>query len=311
MTRRTNRLWRVRKSTAALSVFALTALALTGCSAAPSFNGESCERDSSDGLAAAVEVTGELGSPRIDMAAPVRTESDAYADLIVGDGQAMTADNQSAIVALTLANGETGQTLGEPSLALLNSTEAAKTPGLETILPCVTEGSRVVFSLPTNDLGGSAAQFGMGADENVIIVADFLTVALPKAEGADVFNTKRGLPSVVRAPDGRPGIIIPDSDAPTEVVTETLIEGDGDVVGEASPLFQLTAVNWDDRQVLTTTWDGPVSVDSASLPADVLAAVQAATVGSQVLVVLPGEGEQSAQAFVVDILGLLPPELAG
>ena len=300
----------MRKSTAAFSVIALTALALTGCSAAPSFNGESCERDSSPGLAAAVDVTGDLGSARVDMATPVRTESAAYADVIVGDGTAVTTENQTSIVSLTLLNGETGETLGAPTMALLNEAEAAKTPGLEQILPCATQGSRVVYSLPTNDLGdGGAAQVGMQADENIIIVADFVYVALPQAQGADVFNTKRGLPSVVRAPEGRPGIIIPDSEAPTELVTETLIEGDGEVVGESQPMFHATAVDWSNRSVLTTTWDGPVSVDPSGLPADVLAAVQEATIGSQVMVVVPGSGDQSAQAWVVDVLGVVPPEL--
>ena len=106
MTRRPNRLGRVRKSSAALSVLALSALALTGCSAAPSVAGASCERDSSSNLADAVDVTGDIGAAQIDFAAPLRTDGAEYADLIVGDGTAVTTDNQTSIVAIEPKEGD-------------------------------------------------------------------------------------------------------------------------------------------------------------------------------------------------------------
>ena len=302
----------MRKSSAALSVIALTALALTGCSAAPSFNGASCERDSSPGLEAAVDVTGDLGTPRVDMVTPVRTSEFAYADVIVGDGRAVTASNQNLIAAFTLYRGDTGEEVGAAT-QLWDSTAAAQVlPGMDAALPCVTDGSRVVTSVPASDIDPSVTtQLGLNADDSIIAVVDVLYVALPKAEGHDVFNTQRGLPSVVRATDGRPGVIIPDGDAPTETVTETLIEGDGEAVGDGFAMFHSTVVSWDDRSVLSTTWDGPLSIDPSALPAPVVEAVQAATVGSQILVVVPGEAGASATAYVVDVLGVVPPELAG
>lgn len=301
----------MRTSLAAFSALALTAIALTGCTPAPSFDGESCDRASSSGLADAVEVTGELGAPQVAVAAPLRTEGSAYADLIVGDGRTISAENQSAIISLAFVNGETGTVLGAPTITLMDSVEAAKTPNLETALRCATEGSRVVFSLPTNDLDGAAAQLGMGEDENVIMVADILSVPLAKAEGTNVFNTQRGLPSIVRAPDGRPGIIVPDSAAPTELVTETLIAGDGPVVGDSTPLYHFTSLAWDTRQVITTTWDAPASVGVDGLPDAVAEAIQGATVGSQVLIVIPGQDDLSAEVYVVDVLGTVPAELEG
>lgn len=256
-------------------------------------------------------MTGDIGAAQIDLAAPLRTDGAEYADLIVGDGTPVTTDNQTSIVAMTLLNSETGEPIVGPSVTLFNATEAARTPGMEAIVPCVTQGSRVVYSLPTNDLGEeAAAQIGMGLDENVIVVTDFIYVALPKAEGAAVFNTQRGLPSVVRAADGRPGIIIPDDAAPTEVVTETIIEGEGEVVGDGLPMFHATAVGWNDRSVLTTTWDEPTATDPGILPAEVQTALQQAKVGSQLLVVVPDPGNQSAQAWVVDVLGIIPQELS-
>jgi peptidylprolyl isomerase len=127
-----------------------------------------------------------------------------------------------------------------------------------------------------------------------------------RAEGADVFNNARGVPTVVRAPDGRPGIIIPDSKAPTKTVTQTLIAGDGAKVGDEQPFFAYTAVGWNDRKVAESTWGKLPEADLSKLPKQVADAVKSATVGSQLLVVVPGEGDAQAVAYVVDILGSVP-----
>lgn len=293
----------MRKSSAALSVLALSALALTGCSAAPSFDGASCDRVSSENLADAVSVTGDIGAPRAELTTPVRTAELEYADVIVGDGPAVTSSKQSIIVGVAYYDGTSGQELNAGMTLWDSVTAAEQLPGIDAVLPCLTEGSRVVASVPADTLGGAAG-------DSIIAVIDVVYAALPKAEGHDVFNTANGLPNVVRAPDGRPGVIIPDGAAPSDVVTETLIEGEGEIVGDGQPMFHLTAVGWDDRQVTNTTWDGPASLDVSMFPPAVDTAVRKATIGSQVLVVIPGEGDASAQAYVVDVLGVMPPELS-
>lgn len=287
----------MRKSSAALSVIALSALALTGCSAAPSFDGASCDRSPSGNLGDAVQVSGDLGAARAELAVPVQTSGVEFADVIVGDGPVVTSSAQASVVDVTYYDGASGDKLQEGTALWDAAMLKQQAPGMEAVLTCVTEGSRVVASLPD------------GAGGTVVAVVDVLYTALPKAEGHDVFNTANNLPSVVRAPDGRPGVIIPDGAAPTKTVVETLIEGEGDVVGDGVPLYQATAVGWNDRAVQNTTWDGVAPVGLDALPAEVATAVQKATVGSQLLVVIPADGD--ATAFVVDVLGVIPPELLG
>ncbi|UNK69316.1 hypothetical protein [Microbacterium sp. H1-D42] len=299
----------MRKSTAALSALALSALALTGCSAAPSFDGASCDRSSSEGLAASVDVSGAFGTPDVSIELPVRASEVKYADLIVGDGAPITTETQNAIMTRVLVNGDTGEPIH--SAVSLWSPQSATTelPGVDEALKCATEGSRIVVAIPSGDLPeGMAEQVGLGADDSMVAVYDIRYTLLPKAEGNDVFNTTRNLPSVVRAPDGRPGIIVPDSAAPKSTITETLIAGEGEKVGDGAPMFNYTAVDWAGRSVTGTSWDGAVSLSTESLPEDVTKALSKATIGSQVMVVVPGEAG-AATVYVVDILGVIPEEL--
>ncbi|CAI7673615.1 unnamed protein product [Penicillium discolor] len=61
----------------------------------------------------------------------------------------------------------------------------------------------------------------MGQDDIAVFVIDVVDAFLPKAEGTLQFNDAQGMPTVVRADDGTPGIIIPDSAAPDEQVVQT------------------------------------------------------------------------------------------
>ena len=299
----------MRKTTAALSALALSALALTGCSAAPSFDGAACDRSSSSGLAAKVEVTGAFGTPQVSVELPVRASEVKYADLIVGEGEAITTRTQNAIMSRMLVNGDTGEPIHSGVSVWSPESAAGELPGVDEALKCATEGSRVVVAIPSADLPeGMAAQIGLSGDDSLLAVYDIRYTLLPHAEGDDVFNTTRGLPSVVRAPDGRPGIIVPESSAPEKPVSETLIAGDGDEVGDGAPMFHYTAVDWDGRTVTGSSWDGAVMLNTGSLPEEVTAAISEAAIGSQIMVVVPDDAD-GATVYVVDVLGVIPEEL--
>ncbi|SJN22118.1 FKBP-type peptidyl-prolyl cis-trans isomerases 1 [Microbacterium esteraromaticum] len=299
----------MRKSTAALSALALSAFVLTGCSSAPTFDGVACDRDSSATLASSVQVSGDIGAPAASLEAQVRTGHMTYTDLIVGDGRAISSDAQSAIMTRVLLNGDTGAQIHAAVNLWSPESADAELPGVDKALECATAGSRVAVALPAKDLPeGMAAQVGIGDNGSLVAIYDIQYTLRPKAEGRDVFNDARGLPTVVRAPDGRPGIIIPDSAAPEKAVVQTLIEGDGETVADGTPLFLHTAVRWADRSVAGTTWDSGPIFDTSKLPEDALKAISEATVGSQLLVVVPGEGGD-ATAYVIDVLGIVPAEL--
>jgi hypothetical protein len=301
----------VRKTTAALSALALSAIALTGCSAAtPTFDGAPCDRDSSAALETSVKVTGEFGSPEVSVETPVRSGDLTYADIITGDGRAITDDRQEAILARVLVNGTTGEPIDAQLQLWSPESAGAELPGVEKALECATAGSRIIVAIPGSDLPeGVADQIGLGAKGNLLAVYDVHYTTLAKADGSAVFNDAPGLPSVVRAADGRPGIIVPDTAAPKKAVTETLLEGEHEKVGDGTALIRSTSVAWGDRSVEQTTWDGTLT-GTDGLPSEVADAVSKARVGSQLMIVVPSEAGD-ATVHVVDVLGVVPEELTG
>lgn len=257
----------------------------------------------------AVNAAGDIGAAKVSLTSPVPTSRVIYDDLIVGDGPAVRESAQDVVGVVTLLSGTTGQVLQTGAVIwspkkmdeLLGAGGAA--------LECATEGSRVAFAIPAAELPeGMADQAGLDAHGSLVGSLDIQAVLLPKAEGRDVFNDARGLPTVVRAPDGQPGIIIPDTSAPKKVVTQTLIAGNGAKVGDSTAMFDYTSVDWNSRTMKSTSWDSGVVYDAATLPEQVMKQVAEATVGSQLLVVVPGD-KGEATAYVVDVLGVLPPEL--
>lgn len=308
--RRRNRLEGVRKTSAVLASLSLAVLALTGCTAAPAFNGAACDRDAGgDSVLSTATVSGDLGSvPDVEVFAPVKVDKTTFADVTVGDGLTLTSDFQPMVLDIAFYGGESGKQLYtsefDGDLSRVNNIDfwAQKSKGLGDVLECATGGSRVLAVLTQEDFGEQNAEsFGLAKDENVVAVIDVLDVYPSRATGDSQFNDASGLPTVVRAPDGTPGIIIPDSPAPTEAVTQTLIKGEGAEVKKGDTVVNnIMAVNWDDKSVATNTWGSAASLGAAANE------LVGATVGSQLLVVIPAAEGTPATAIVVDILGIVP-----
>ncbi|MDN3444028.1 hypothetical protein [Microbacterium sp. APC 3901] len=301
----------MRKTSAVLATLSLAVLTLTGCASAPSFAGDVCDREaaSTASVKDSVSVEGEVGeTPDVTVYSPVKGDSTSFADVIVGEGNTLTSTSQPMVLDIAFYGGESGEKLyesefnGDASRVHSISYWAERSAGLETVLECATGGSRIVAVLTPEDFGEANVEaFGLAKDENVVAIVDLQDVYLARAEGASQFNDARGLPSVVRAPDGTPGVIIPDSDAPTEAVTETLIKGDGAKVEKDSTVVtNIMAVGWDDKTVTSSSWGAEPNIGPAANE------LVGATVGSQLLVVVPEADGNPATAIVVDILGIVP-----
>lgn len=296
-----------------MATLSLAVLALTGCSSAPTFNGASCDRTThSSGIEDAVTVKGDLGTePKVTVYTPVKGTKTTYADTITGKGLPLVNGQQVMTAELSIFSGNTGDlvyaTSYDKSTGNLSNidTWSGQVPGLAKVLECVTGGSRVIASLTPKDFGAEQlSNFGLKADDHPVFVIDVVDTFRSRAEGALQFNDARGVPTVVRAPDGRPGVIIPDAAAPTSQVVQTLIEGDGDPLEKTqTPVVNVTAVNWDDKSVLNTTWGANPMLDLASSAPAVAEALVGKPVGSQILVVTPAANGAGAVAYVVDILG--------
>lgn len=322
----------MRKLPAALAAVSLAALTLTGCtsvgSPASSFDGETCERSTNTKVAEAVTVTGEFGKePKVTVPTPLHVASSSTSDVIVGEGRAVSTSSQLVAIDVALYNGTTGKKVvstefnGDLTRLSNVSSWEAQIPGLADALKCASAGSRVVAGISPSDVGEqTAAGFNLAKDDSLVAVIDVLKVFYPKAEGALQFNGALGLPTVVRAEDGRPGIIVPDATAPSDLVVQTLIKGDGPVVsGESAIRVHYTGVTWNERTVFDSSWDAVAArFDLASVIPGFAEGLTGQTVGSQVLIVVPpemGYGDQaqgeipanSTLVFVVDILGVDSP----
>ena len=275
-------------------------------------------------------MTGSIDdAPEVEVYTPFVTTQPVFFDEVVGAGAPITGDEQLVVLDVALTGGTTGESLitsgydGDLSRVFPVSQWVQTFPGFEDALTCATEGSRIVVALPPDGVESqTAAGVGLAADESAIAVVDVRKVYLPKADGGEQFNVGSGTPTVVRGPDGRPGIIVPDAAPPTELVVQTLKRGTGRVVTGDEPVrVHYTGVTWDERTVFETTWDGAAqSVDLDTMIPGFADALRGQTVGSQVMVVIPpeqGYGDQeqgaipagSTLVFVIDILGLdQPPE---
>ncbi|MGR0317751.1 FKBP-type peptidyl-prolyl cis-trans isomerase [Agromyces sp. ZXT2-3] len=299
------------------------ALALTGCASAPE---PQAEPGASSDL---VEVTGDFGdTPRVEFPTPLVPAETQCTELIEGSGDHL-ADGQQALVGLAVYNGSTGdeiQVTGfgdeEPVPVVLGANTLT---GLKTGLSCAREGSRVAVVIPPADGFGEEgnASLGIGSEDSLVVIFDVQEAFLPKANGSPRI-TRDGFPAVVTAPDGRPGITVPDEEPFETTEVEVLKQGSGETIESGDRVVvHYTGVLWDGGEVFDSSWENgaPASfvvsdgADSQVIPgfAEALIGQQ---VGSQVGVVIPpedgyGDAEQagipagSTLFFVIDILGVV------
>ncbi|TDN93019.1 hypothetical protein [Microbacterium sp. BK668] len=309
----------MRKIPAALAILGLATIGLTACGVPAGY--DACPRpESSTSAADLVTVSGDAGAePDVAVRTPFHVSETSFGDIQEGDGTALSSKNQAVVLDLQIVSGETGEVLVstpyDGDLSRVNTYDRwiQAVPAFETALECATEGTRAVVALAPGGIEAeTAASLGLGENDSAVAVVDVQKVFLPHAQGSLVYNDALGLPTVVRAPDGRPGIIVPDATAPEDLVAQTLIKGDGPAVSADEPIrVHATSVSWDDRTVLDSTWDTqPASTTLDQIVPGAAEALGEVTVGSQILVVLPaGDGSDDGSAaspgvFVIDILGV-------
>jgi hypothetical protein len=317
----------VRKIPASLAVLGLLSVGLVGCSLPGT---QACSRpDGSDPTVTdLITVSGPSDeAPEVELYTPFVTTKTVFVDDVKGEGTPISVDEQLVVLDVGITSGESGENLvtegydGDLSRVTSVSQWGDVIPAFEQALHCATEGSRVVVALAPGDIAAQTAEsIGLGDDESAVAVVDVRKVYLPKANGVNQYNVGTGLPTVVRAPDGRPGIIVPETEPPADLTVQTIKKGDGPVVTGDDPVrAHYTGLTWADQTVFETTWDtGPKSITLESMLPGFAEALTGQTVGSQVMIVIPpdeGYGDQeqgpipadSTLVFVVDILGLDQP----
>jgi FKBP-type peptidyl-prolyl cis-trans isomerase len=322
-----NRKISVRKLPALISIAAVAALALAGCSASPSAEtgaaGISCA--DSGQASEAVKVTGDAGAePTVEFESPLTTEATEVSVVTEGEGDTVATGDivelgfsvYNATSGEKMNAGGFGDDLGAP---ITLAEESSVFPALLKGVACATYGSRVAVVAPPADAFGEAGneELKVGAEDNIIFVIDVKSEIPPRANGEDQ-APEDGFPTVELAEDGAPALTIPAADAPTELKTSVLKKGDGATVSDAATVvMHYSGVVWSTGEVFDETWgkSGPTPISLASVVPGFAQGLVGQTVGSQVMIVIPpelgygAEGQPAAGisgtdtiVFVVDIL---------
>ena len=299
----------------ALVVAASMLAALTACAGA---DADGCDSGVSGGAASAtIDALGELGTaPEVTFPTPAISNSVERTEIIRGDGDLLEL-GQPVILEATILNGTDAavlqQTTYAPEGGSLFTIGDAGLPALGSGLECASVGSRVAVVASAKE---SAAEGAPPTEDSIVYVVDILRAFPSRADGV-VQLAEAGMPSVVAAPDGTPGITLPGGDAPTKFRDSVLRLGDGDEIAEGDQVVaKLTAVDWDEETVVQSTWTtggaAIVELDSAAVGEGLTRALEGKTVGSQVLAIVPpelaavpqgGAPSESTLVYVVDILG--------
>jgi FKBP-type peptidyl-prolyl cis-trans isomerase len=298
---------------------------LSACYVGPA-NGDCVRQAKAGSSSEAVTASGAvLNRPTVSFPTPLRPKTVESSTLTEGRGQPIQGDQYVAGY-LTLLNGTTGQVLDQSDYSGKSAPasfviDKLPIPGLSKGLQCAKVDGRVAVVIPGKEaFAKSSPPTGMSANDSIVVVVDFKAAYLSRAQGiAQV--AQAGLPSVVLAPDGRPGITVPAADPPAKLQVADLIAGNGATVKSGdSVLVNYTGVIWKTGTVFDSSWETgkPITakVTKGQAIAGFLSALKGQKVGSQVLAVIPpdqGYGKtangsipaNSTLVFVVDILGIV------
>ena len=320
-------------------IIALTAAAgllvtLAACStSAPT---GTCTPTLSSGKASSTVVAdGDFGqNPDVDFPTPLVATSIEVSTLVAGDGETVF-DGEYARSQVTLYDGATGDPMAatsydEASALLVRPGEGSSE--LSSVLECRTVGTRIAATITGEDLYGfqGIAEGSVGADATFVVVFDIQGAIPGKAYGLDQIP-QQGMPAVVVAPSGAPGVTVPSEEPPTSLKYNVLKQGDGAVLAEGDTIYahylRLSWTNPKDASSTKSTWDDFGVPDEISLStidpstgvgtaAGLKQALVGQKVGSQVLVVLPpafsfpdglapdGVDNTDTYVYVIDILGV-------
>jgi hypothetical protein len=310
---------------APLAVLVLTAaLGLAACSsessASPSASASASSTSASDpqdiAVLEGVTVTGDLGTePTITLPATPFNVS-GFATVLVEDGTGAAITSGQIIQMQEVAvSGVDGSILGSTWSTGAQTLTAGSNDTLgnfDEVLLSAHVGARILVAYPS-----STATSTNSAETDVIALDIIDAYSVPSRASGETVTPADGLPTVTLSDTGEPSLTPVTTDAPTTLVTQTLIKGAGAAVTEG----QVVTVNysgwlWDGTAFDSSWTDGTsatFTLDTDSVITGWVQGLVGQTVGSQVLLIIPpdlgyGDTEQgtipasSTLVFVVDIL---------
>ncbi|MGO1182018.1 MAG: FKBP-type peptidyl-prolyl cis-trans isomerase [Micrococcaceae bacterium] len=313
-----------RRLTAAVGTTLTALLLLTACSS-PQGTGDV------DALGVVDFSVNDEGSPEVSLDGEIEAGETSSRVLHEGDGEHIE-NGEIALVSTALVDSATGEVSAENFTAsaeavIVNDALEESNDVLYSILTDYPIGTQIAYFVTSGTPEGEEGEEGeeVTAANSQLMVFEIMGKRPTHADGEEVPAEELDdtLPSVTRDEEtGEPTIETPEGDAPTELVTDVLLQGDGDTVeSEDFVTVQYRGVSWSDGTEFDSSWSRgepyPASL-SQMIPGwrDGLTGQQ---VGSQVLISVPpaeayGELDEDAEegsqhelagetlVFVVDIL---------
>jgi peptidylprolyl isomerase len=326
----------VRKTPALLSAVAAAALvvaSLAGCSSSAS---AACAPSYPSGAASKL-VT--LTASKITFPTPLVVKTSQVSQIKAGTGNPVQNGDQVDYT-YSIYNGSDGENLGGTQSPLrAGASNSAKATSIIRSLRCARAGERYSLVSTVKDAFGKGAGGADFADDaTLVIVVDVKDRFLGKANGVNQLPLD-GMPNVITAVDGQPGIVIQELNKPKTLRISTIKAGSGPTV-KKNDVVHLKFSGWtwpiasgdkpevwpggtgsDGTQVPSgnSTWTDDRAQDikvSPTLPVGMYKALLGAKVGSQVLVVIPpkdgfgpsasayGFSDTDTIIMVFDVLGI-------
>lgn len=326
----------------ALAVAAVVVASLVGCTSSTGSSASCTPYYHSGDASSTVKVSGEKTAiatatfpTPLFAPTPQITQNNAGSGAKVQPGDQVDFD-------YTVFSGKTGEALGSSGYGASGSTTprvgvAATLAGKATYsltrsLQCATSGERytLVTTAKAGFGAGTLTQNSIGDNDALVVVITVVDRFPGKSDGANQLP-QDGLPSVITAVDGQPGIVLQEQQIPTQLQMETVKAGSGATLkkGQTAHL-KYTGWTWPTSSAdKPTTWDKQTwtanqavdlkvtsTADGGVLPPGMVSALIGAKVGSQVLVVIPpkqgfpsgaaptGVDPTSTLIMVIDVLGI-------
>lgn len=322
---------------AVTSLLTLSACAETSPNAAPPAGCEASDTTSSETLEQRVTgdfgVSAKLAPGTAESTKQIVERAQLQESKLAGGGPYLgDAGSASVNYAVYSDTGEVlspyaslGQPAPSPNLAVSSSQLKASLPGLQKALRCAQSGQRVLVNLASKDLlGAETLAANPATPGRITIVADLIRVFPASSEGR-IAAPVSGIPAVVTAPDGTPGITIPKQPAPdTPEVYERVLGGGHEIKDGDRVIMQIAAYSWKRGTLIASTWKpqyAPLTMTVGNNPekASPFFGMENAfigkRIGSQLVMVvpasdvaekpgpfLPNEAEGGAAILVVDLL---------
>jgi len=202
-----------------------------------------------------VELSGdpEAGTaPSVTFETPMNVEEAEAKVLREGEG-AELEEGDTVLLQAALYKGSDGSSIGETYSSspgqVLKLEEGLKEsiPEMYDALTEAKEGSIIAYSSPETS--------GAAGDESTSVEVYEVVRKVPAGVEGDMQDVPEGLPEVTEDEQGTPAIAKPEGKAPAKLVSEYLIEGDGEEVAEGDTVIaNYVGVKWSDGETFDSSY---------------------------------------------------------